>query len=139
QLMIRLVSYISPGSALELEGVGIPTSNVQVHINGVVAPILSLSATTILLQVPWEVPAQVSNSFEVTAPTNSPFDTTFSFRAFSLSWSPRFSAPIHEDWNAEVSSDNPARPGEVIYFYATGLGPVDPQVPTGVPAPDDPP
>jgi uncharacterized protein (TIGR03437 family) len=36
------------------------------------------------------------------------------------------------------SAGNPARAGSVIQIFATGLGPVSPQVPAGQPAPDSP-
>ncbi len=126
---IQLPSAISPGSAMTLPGVAIPTSDVQVRINGLLAPILSLSASMIQLQVPWEVPEHVSTIFEVIATTDSPFDTSFRTNPSTGMWSPDFRQPIHPDGSAVVSPDNPAHPGEVLTFYATGLGPVDLPVP----------
>jgi uncharacterized protein (TIGR03437 family) len=41
----------------------------------------------------------------------------------------------HEDWSGLVSAQNPARPGEVLHAYATGLGPTSPAVPYGEAAP----
>jgi uncharacterized protein (TIGR03437 family) len=37
-----------------------------------------------------------------------------------------------------VSRENPAERGEILIAYATGLGPVDPAVPSGFPAPPEP-
>jgi uncharacterized protein (TIGR03437 family) len=45
---------------------------------------------------------------------------------------------VHGDWSALISPDNPARPGETIHLYATGLGAVDAPVRTGEPTPVEP-
>ena len=45
---------------------------------------------------------------------------------------------IHHDWSSYVTSDSPALPGEVLHFYGTGFGPVQPAVATGTPAPASP-
>jgi len=45
---------------------------------------------------------------------------------------------LHEDWSM-ITPSSPAIPGELIRVYMTGLGPVEPRVPTGVPAPARPP
>jgi uncharacterized protein (TIGR03437 family) len=41
-----------------------------------------------------------------------------------------------QDWSA-ITDESPAVPGEIVHIYATGLGPVDCPVETGVPAPLD--
>jgi uncharacterized protein (TIGR03437 family) len=47
------------------------------------------------------------------------------------------SSAIHEDWSAPVDRDNPARPGEIIHFYASGWGDIDGSVTSGLPTPGD--
>ncbi len=44
---------------------------------------------------------------------------------------------LHEDWSGPVNHENPARPGEIVHFYASGFGPVDGSVATGQPTPTD--
>ncbi len=44
----------------------------------------------------------------------------------------------HQDFRGLVTNDDPARPGEIVHIYLTGLGPVTPAQPDGVPAPLDP-
>jgi uncharacterized protein (TIGR03437 family) len=43
---------------------------------------------------------------------------------------------VHQDFSALVSSQSPARDGEIVHLYATGLGPVDPPVSSGAAALD---
>lgn len=46
---------------------------------------------------------------------------------------------VHTAFDALVTTQNPARPGEIVHFYSRGLGPVDPVVPIGYPGPANPP
>jgi len=46
---------------------------------------------------------------------------------------------IHQDFQSLVTLDKPAQPGEIVHFYAIGLGAVSPSVPTGHRAPANPP
>jgi uncharacterized protein (TIGR03437 family) len=46
---------------------------------------------------------------------------------------------IHQDFSSLVTLDNPAQPNEIVNFYAVGMGPTNPSVPTGMPAPSNPP
>jgi uncharacterized protein (TIGR03437 family) len=48
-------------------------------------------------------------------------------------------AAVHEDFTALVTRENPARAGEMLHLYMTGLGPVVPAVKTGEAAPANPP
>ena len=51
----------------------------------------------------------------------------------------RLPVAVHEDWSALVTPQNPARAGEIIHLYMTGLGPTEPPAATGMPSPSDPP
>ncbi len=44
--------------------------------------------------------------------------------------------PVHQSNNSPVTAANPATPGEPLYIVAYGLGPTNPAVATGTPAPD---
>jgi uncharacterized protein (TIGR03437 family) len=45
----------------------------------------------------------------------------------------------HIDTGRPVSAADPAKPGEKVAIYATGLGPLKGQIDSGVPAPASPP
>jgi uncharacterized protein (TIGR03437 family) len=45
---------------------------------------------------------------------------------------------VHAADNTLVTDSNPLRPGEYVYFYATGLGPVSNEPATGAAAPAGP-
>ena len=46
-----------------------------------------------------------------------------------------YAKAVHQDFQSLVTPANPARPGETIHVYLTGLGPLDGPVPTGAPGP----
>jgi uncharacterized protein (TIGR03437 family) len=56
----------------------------------------------------------------------------------SLSLQP-YPLAAHQDFSSIVTRSRPARRGEIIHFYMTGLGPVSPPVAAGVAAPSGPP
>ena len=49
--------------------------------------------------------------------------------------SPKLLASAHQDFSGLITSDQPARAGEIIHLYGSGFGPVTPPVPDGAPAP----
>jgi uncharacterized protein (TIGR03437 family) len=49
-----------------------------------------------------------------------------------------YAKAIHQDFQSLVTPSSPARPGETIHVYLTGLGPLDQAVPTGAPGPVSP-
>jgi uncharacterized protein (TIGR03437 family) len=51
---------------------------------------------------------------------------------------PDYAVAAHGDFSALVTPEKPARSGEIVHLYAQGLGPVDPPVETGRPAPVSP-
>ena len=48
---------------------------------------------------------------------------------------PQISTAAHQDFSGQITSGQPARPGEIIHLYGSGFGPVTPSVPAGVSAP----
>jgi uncharacterized protein (TIGR03437 family) len=87
-------------------------------------------------QIPWE--ARPSNSVPVSVEGESPFEVLGTV-VNVVPLKPRFATPaIHQDWSGFVTTASPARPGEILHFYAVGLGPVQPSVATGVPGPENP-
>jgi enamine deaminase RidA (YjgF/YER057c/UK114 family) len=51
---------------------------------------------------------------------------------------PKLMSSVHQDFSGPITSDKPARSGEIIHLYASGLGPVTPPVPDGATAPASP-
>lgn len=105
--------------------------NTSVAINGVRAPLLYVSPEQINIQVPWDVDTGrvdmvVNRGGELSQP-----ETAYIVQA----WPGLFLAAHKE--GAPVSSLNPAKGGETIYVYATGLGSVNAVVPSGKPPAGD--
>jgi uncharacterized protein (TIGR03437 family) len=141
---------IAPGSTYALSGTGFSDSvftaqfplprslgGVSVSVNGVLAPLYTVTPRQIVFQAPWETvtPATV----EVHADSTSPFEPELQFVTTTSPSLPAILLAVHEDWSGLVTAALPGRPGELVHLYGTGFGPVDlPQL-DGVPAPADPP
>ncbi|MEO8096495.1 MAG: hypothetical protein ABI811_02255 [Acidobacteriota bacterium] len=145
---------LSPGELITLFGTGMagstavdatfPTTlaGVQVKINGILAPLYVVSATQISLIVPYETPPGVAeiqlirngtNSNRVTMYVNGTSPGVFAVPATGLG----YAAALHPDFSL-VTAANPAKIGETIAVYLTGLGAVDPAIATGKPGPVSP-
>jgi uncharacterized protein (TIGR03437 family) len=116
---------------------------VQVTLGGIAAPLLAVSPNGIVFQVPWEVQAGQSVMVRVKTGAHSLRESSVqgairpsASRPVLLS-SPASAdfAAIHQDWSGFVTMNSPAVAGEMVYFFGTGFGPVQPQLSTGVPAP----
>ena len=143
------ISSPVPGSALLITGSGFNSSN-TVSFNGTAAPVLNTSDEGIWVQVPWEVQSFASpNRVTVRAPDN-PFEAVPRLN-LTYGVAPQFvgspdandyigyAKAAHQDFSSLVSAANPARAGETIHVYLTGLGPLDKPLSTGQPGPDAPP
>jgi enamine deaminase RidA (YjgF/YER057c/UK114 family) len=51
---------------------------------------------------------------------------------------PKLTSSVHQDFSGPITSDKPARSGEIIHLFASGFGPVTPPVPDGTAAPASP-
>jgi uncharacterized protein (TIGR03437 family) len=158
---VDLSKMLVPGSAITLGGAGLtdrfqpgqgtPLSpelgGVRITIGGMNAPLLSVSPTSIAFQVPWETPTgqpvnvQVITHAHTNAEATAQGSLTPLLTKPALIPDPLFAGgrAIHEDWSSFVTLDNRAHQGEIVHFYGTGFGPVQPLVPTGVPASANPP
>ena len=129
-------------------GPAFPTTlrGVSVTINGVPAPLLALANVAgreqINLQVPFEIqpgPATVvvnNNGTEATyenVPVNASQPGIFEVGIGGG----RYAAALHTDFRLVAPSD-PARPGEVILLFLTGMGPLQTPVATNQPGPTPP-
>lgn len=154
---------IAPGSLIPLTGTGLSSSSqsavpplprtfggVTVRIAGIPAAIQAVSPGVVWIQVPWELQEQQNapleflsgdSSFEtgpgtvnVTARAPHSFATSDTSQGYSI-----YITAVHEDWSGLVTRNSPARSGEIITAYFSGLGPVAPAVATGQSSPADPP
>jgi uncharacterized protein (TIGR03437 family) len=143
---ISYVDATTPGSLATLQGTGL--ANASVAIGGLSGPIYSQSDTSILFQVPWEVPVSADS---LTIPQGgapyfddaTPLDMG-PFLPEAIPLAPVESATgtlpiaIHTDFSSLVTDENPAAPGEIVHIYLMGGGAVSPPVATGVAAPISP-
>jgi uncharacterized protein (TIGR03437 family) len=144
---------ISPGGVMTLFGTGFPATavtasappfgptlgGVQVSVNGLPAPVYSVSSTQISAIVPFAatgstatlvvtVGSTKSNSVVVPLAATSP--GIFSIPANGIG----SAAALHGNYSV-ISTMNPASRGEIISLYLTGLGATNPKVSDGVAAP----
>ena len=138
-----------PGSRNRIRGVQLPTtSGVRVTYNGQALPVFSQGPDEIVSQVGWEtfIPAwdgrsdpyiiQLAVAMDDPA---SPFDSVGML--LGVSRGPLVAEdipPVHAD-GTPIDAEHPVTAGESVRIYATGLGAVNPPVPTGEPAPGNPP
>jgi uncharacterized protein (TIGR03437 family) len=132
-------------ATLSAPSVPLPSSlgGVQVMINGLAAPIFSVSPTQVNAIVPFEVDGlgiagvQVINngaaSNTVTQFINTTSPSIFTTTANGLGLADAFHANF-----TPITSSNPAQAGETIIAYVTGLGSVSPTVTDGAAGPSNP-
>jgi uncharacterized protein (TIGR03437 family) len=92
------------------------------------------------IQIPTELSGQTSATIKVTVNGRSSVSRTISLQSFVpgiFAVNQQGSGPaavLHSDNVTLVSDQSPARPGEVVVVYATGLGPHLPPLGTGEPS-----
>lgn len=152
-------AQISPGEVITLCGSGLADETeaadsppfaailggTQVTIDGTTATMLSVSPSQVSVVVPFSIPAGRS-LLNVTLMNGSAMSNTV--QVFSGQTSPGIFAMstgelgngtiLHSDYTP-VTPDNPARRGEIVQIYMTGLGAVRPAVADGEAGPVSPP
>lgn len=124
---------------------GFPTTlrGVEVLVNGVKAPILALVNVNGQEQVNIQVPFETTGNFAtVTVNNNGSQGTVANVPVFNPQpgvfevniEGGTFAAALHADFSL-VTPSNPARPGETIQVYLTGMGRLAPPVATNVEGP----
>ena len=116
----------------------LPTTlcGVRIKLGDVYVPLVEVAPDYVGFQVPAGTPI---GEWTLQPETDSPFmsrDASLDVRPWFMNF---VSLPMHQDFSGPVTRDNPAAPGEYLHFFVTGLGPTDPPVPTGQPAPSAPP
>ena len=121
----------SPGSALVLQGIGFSTGT-TLALDGAPLRPLSLSPIQAIVQLPWETPIGLH---KLVISSESPFEQELPIQVSPSA--PSTLAITHGDFGSLVTTQNPARRGEIVHLYSVGLGPVSPSVATGVVSPVD--
>ena len=113
-------------------------------VNGVPVPVLFVSSQQINGQLPFNVsgnavmtlktPGGVSNNFNFTILPAAPSI----FRSGTAGPDTGLATIVRADNNQFITPTNPIHPNDSIIIYATGLGPTQPAVDAGMPAPADP-
>jgi uncharacterized protein (TIGR03437 family) len=106
-----------------------------------------VSPASIVFQVPGETPAAQPVNIQVITHAHTSTEATAQGSVTPLLSKPALlpdpifagGRAIHEDWSGFVTLDNRAHQGEIVHFFGTGFGSVQPAVPTGAPAPANPP
>jgi uncharacterized protein (TIGR03437 family) len=153
-------AQISPGEVISLYGTGFPAANqtltaglpfptnlggVQVMINGVAAPVYAISPGQVNAVVPYSTASDGSLASIQVISNGTPSNTVQTYTGLT---SPGvFTVPsgglgngaiLHADFSL-VSASSPAKMGETVQLFLTGLGAVSPAVTAGTAAPSTPP
>ena len=149
---------ISPGEVVTLFGTGIAETvavdstfpltlnGLEVRMNGGIAPIYKTSPGEVSVVVPYDVRAVGDGSVaeiqvfrngvasnRVTAYLNNDTPALFTQTSSGVG----YAAALHANYSL-ITPQNPARPGEIVLLFLSGLGPTVPPVVAGTPGPVDP-
>jgi uncharacterized protein (TIGR03437 family) len=109
----------------------------SVLINNILSPLFYSTPSQLGIQIPWELAGQTSAMIQVKVGPQisiprTIFLDTLAPGIFTVNQNGTgLAAALHEDSRTPITPENPARPGEVVVLYATGLGPVNPPLETG--------
>lgn len=137
-------SVVAPGALVSLYGsrlasdtagnttlpVATSLAGATVTVNGIPAPLFFVSPGQINFQFPFEISASSAVVTVTTAEGSTSVLVQVAPAAPGI-----FAGSIAHAGNRPVDAANPATPGEIITFFATGLGATTPAVATGAPAP----
>jgi uncharacterized protein (TIGR03437 family) len=134
-------------AALSADSLPLPArlGETSVNFNGTLpAPLFYVSPQQANLQVPWELTGQKEASVSVTTGggISAPVRVSLADAApglFSLAQSGNGQGVVLDSRYQLVDAGNPARPGDTVQIFATGLGPVSNRPASGVASPATPP
>jgi uncharacterized protein (TIGR03437 family) len=136
-------SAFAPGGRVIVDAANSP-SDPSLLTGAGAAPIIARTPTGVVFQIPWQASDQ--SDAKIAAPDNpSPLEEVHDVRINAADPKfytlpapeneyPKLVLAAHEDFSALVDDQNPARPGEIVHLYATGLGAVTPSLETGASA-----
>ena len=152
------VNIIAPGAIVSISGanlaatslsassVPLPTvlGDTSVTFNGTPIPLFFVSSGRIIAQAPFNLPAGSAVSIQVARGGNSSAVRTATVAAvspgiFMVNQASGTGAVLHASDYSLVSANSPARPGEFLLVYCTGLGALKASVKSGDRSPSAPP
>ena len=136
-----------PGARIDLSVSAAPASapDPAISSGAGAAPLIARSSSAVTFQIPWK--AEAGSTVKLSVPGNPSefeedddeqlFGAIPQFYTLPMSGSiyPPYALAAHQDFSALVTDQNPARIGEIVHLYFTGLGMVAPTIATGVAAP----
>jgi len=138
-----------PGSAILIRGAGF--TRTQMALDGdFQLPLVDAAPEGLWVQIPWEYASSSRGTRQVLIwSQNNPFEgvvnvvVTPEIELRLATWEDPvtrigYAKAVHQDFRSLVTPASPARPGETVHVYLTGLGPLDQTVPTGAPGPFEP-
>jgi len=130
---------LAPGTEIASVPFPMTLNKVQVLINGAAVPVYAVSATQISAQVPFEITSPVAQIQVVNSGSLSNAVTEFVYQTLPGVFTEPpgglgLGAVLHANFEL-VTEQNPAKVGETVLVYATGLGTVFPTVADGAAAP----
>ena len=153
------LATVTPGGFVSIYGSGFSSDvvvapgawpktlgGVTVFVNGFAAPIQFVSPGQINVQVPWELglgtgvapftvmlDGPTAKGTRANSPVNGTMTNTVSSRVA------RYAPGLHQVAQADgtLVSSKPAKAGDVLVIFASGLGPVSNQPASGAPSPSD--
>ena len=147
ELITLFGSGFAPAGTLATASAPFPNTlaGVSVTINGVNAPVYVVTATQISALVPYTLDPTATFKANIQVTSNNQTSNTVT-EYLGLTSPGVFTtnqnglgngAILHADFTA-VTETSPAKPGETVLVYLTGLGAVSPAVTTGAAAPTNP-
>ena len=112
----------------------------SVTINDIPAPLFYSTPGQLGIQIPAELAGQTTATIQVTVNDQTSIPRTIFLDSLApgiFTVNEQGSGPaavLHEDNVTAVTEQNPARPGEVVVLFATGLGTLNPPLATGDPS-----
>jgi uncharacterized protein (TIGR03437 family) len=109
----------------------------SVTINGALAPLFYSAPGQLIVQIPFELVGLATATVQATVGAQTSVSRSIALDNFvpgiftANRQGTGAAAAVHQDNVTPVTAQNPARPGEVIVIYATGMGAVTPPLPTG--------
>jgi len=128
---------LCPGAGALILGAnfGSSSTGVTISVGGQPAYINAVTSTVISVQLPFDAPTGATTVIvTVGGVPSSPFALTLNTYAPTfLTFNQTASGAVHAgDSNGnQPTSTTPANPGDVVFIYATGLGPTNPAIPAG--------
>ncbi len=135
----------APGGRIDVKVIGPSPSDPAIDGANAVAPVVARSGDMITLQIPWEATPDSMVQVVASGSKSGMVEAHDLYVAWGIPGFYMLPAKdvsgtnlglvAHQDFSGFVTPDSPARPGEIVHFYVTGLGAVSPLIATGAVTP----